>query len=166
MESLRVDEVSPEEAGELLRRACGAPRWVERMLARRPFGSREALLGAARAEWFSLAPADWRQAFADHPRIGDREALARRFPSTHQLSSREQAGIAGASEDVLTELADANDAYLRKFGFIFIICAAGLDATTMLTQLRDRIDNDPERELRIAAEEQAKITALRLGAAS
>ena len=166
MASLRVDEVSPEEAGELLRRACGAPRWVERMLARRPFGSREALLGAARAEWFSLSPADWRQAFADHPRIGDREALARRFPSTHQLSSREQAGIAGASEDVLTELADANDAYLRKFGFIFIICAAGLDATTMLTQLRDRIDNDPERELRIAAEEQAKITALRLGAAS
>ena len=166
MESLRVDEVSPEEAGELLRRACGAPRWVERMLARRPFGSREALLGAARAEWFSLSPADWRQAFADHPRIGDREALARRFPSTHQLSSREQAGIAGASEEVLTELADANDAYLRKFGYIFIICAAGLDATTMLTQLRDRIDNDPERELRIAAEEQAKITALRLGAAS
>ena len=166
MASLRVDEVSPEEAGELLRRACGAPRWVERMLARRPFGSREALLGAARAEWFSLSPADWRQAFADHPRIGDREALARRFPLTHQLSSREQAGIAGASEDVLTELADANDAYLRKFGYIFIICAAGLDATTMLTQLRDRIDNDPERELRIAAEEQAKITALRLGAAS
>lgn len=134
------------------------------MLGRRPFGSREGLLAAARAEWFSLSPADWREAFADHPRIGDREALARRFPLTHQLSSQEQSGIADAGGDVLVALADANDAYLEKFGYIFIICAAGLDATTMLTRLRERLGNDPETELRIAAEEQAKITALRLSA--
>ena len=134
------------------------------MLARRPFGTRETLLSAARAEWFSLSPADWRQAFADHPRIGDRQALARRFPLTHQLSSQEQAGVAAASEDVLTALTDANDAYLQKFGYIFIICAAGLDAETMLTRLRERLGNDPDTELWIAAEEQAKITALRLRA--
>jgi len=136
------------------------------MLARRPFGTQEVLLGAAREEWFSLTPADWREAFADHPRIGDREALARRFPLTHQLSSQEQAGVAGATEDMLTALAGANEAYQQKFGYIFIICAAGLDAPTMLARLRERLENDPERELRIAAEEQAKITALRLAAAT
>ena len=109
---------------------------------------------------------DSRQAFADHPRIGDREALARRFPLTHTLSSQEQAGVAGAGEDLLTALAEANEAYQQKFGYIFIICASGLDAPTMLARLRERLDNDAETELRAAAEEQAKITALRLGAAT
>jgi len=134
------------------------------MVARRPFGTQDALLGAARAEWFSLSPVDWRQAFADHPRIGDREALGQRFPLTHKLSSQEQAGVAGASEDLLTALADANEAYQQKFGYIFIICASGLDAPTMLARLRERLDNDAQTELRVAAEEQARITALRLGA--
>ena len=135
------------------------------MLARRPFETPEALLGTARAEWFALAPTDWLQAFADHPRIGDRESLARKFPETHHLASHEQAGVAGASEDVLTALADGNSAYEDKFGYIFIVCATGLDAETMLARLRERLDNDPWTELRIAAEEQAKITALRLAAA-
>lgn len=166
MASLRVDACAPEEAAGLLRQACGASRWVERMLARRPFETLEALLGAARAEWFALMPADWLQAFADHPRIGDREALARRFPDTHHLASREQAGVIAADADVLTALAEANDAYLEKFGYIFIICASGLDAETMLARLRERLDNDPWTELRVAAEEQARITALRLAAAA
>lgn len=135
------------------------------MLVRRPFETLEALLGAARAEWFALTPADWLQAFADHPKIGDRESLARKFPETHHLASREQAGIAEAGEDVLTALAGGNTAYEDTFGFIFIVCATGLDAETMLARLRQRLDNDPWTELRIAAEEQAKITALRLAAA-
>lgn len=135
------------------------------MLARRPFETRESLLGAARAEWFALTPADWVQAFADHPKIGDRDALALKFPETHHLASREQSGVSGASEDVLTALADSNAAYEEKFGYIFIVCATGLDAATMLARLRERLDNDPWTELRVAAEEQAKITALRLAAA-
>lgn len=135
------------------------------MLARRPFESLEALLGAGRAEWFALAPADWLEAFADHPRIGDRDALSRKFPETHHLASHEQAGVADAGDDVLTSLADGNIAYEDKFGYIFIICATGLNAETMLARLRERLDNDPGTELQTAAEEQAKITALRLGAA-
>ena len=164
MASLRVDACAAEEAAALLRQACGSTRWVEQMMARRPFETQEALLGAARAEWFALTPADWLQAFADHPRIGDREALARKFPDTHHLAAREQAGVSGADADVLTALAEANDAYVEKFGYIFIICATGLDAQTMLVRLRERLDNDPWTELRNAAEEQAKITALRLAA--
>jgi 2-oxo-4-hydroxy-4-carboxy-5-ureidoimidazoline decarboxylase len=162
----RVDSASIEEARDLLRRACGSTQWVDRMLARRPFETLEALLGAARAEWFALGAADWLQAFADHPRIGDRESLGRKFPETHDLASREQAGVADAGDDVLTALAEGNVAYEDKFGYIFIVCATGLDAETMLAMLRERLDNDPWTELRIAAEEQAKITALRLAAAT
>jgi 2-oxo-4-hydroxy-4-carboxy-5-ureidoimidazoline decarboxylase len=132
------------------------------MLRRRPFGTRDAMLAASRDVWFSLAPADWQEAFADHPRIGDREALKRKFAETRHLASREQAGVDGASDDVLQALAEGNREYERKFGYIFIVCASGLTADAMLAMLNARLTNDPATELPIAAEEQAKITELRL----
>ena len=150
----------------MLHACCGSTRWVERMLDRRPFESRARLLSAARDIWFALAPDDWREAFAHHPRIGDRESLARRFPSTHHLSSKEQAGVAAAGGEVLDALAGANDEYFRKFGYIFIVCATGRTAADMLAMLRARLANSADVELRIAAEEQAKITELRLDSAA
>ena len=146
----------------MLLRACGSTRWVDRMMARRPFGNDAKLLFAARNEWFGLTEADWLEAFSHHPKIGDRAALAERFPGTHDLSAKEQAGVGGADADVLAALAEANDAYEKRFGFIFIVCATGKTAEEMLQLLRDRLSNDRATELRVAAEEQAKITALRL----
>jgi 2-oxo-4-hydroxy-4-carboxy-5-ureidoimidazoline decarboxylase len=132
------------------------------MLLRRPFGSRPALLTAAREEWFALAPDDWRDAFAHHPKIGDLGALRGRFAATAALAAREQAGVAGAPDAILEALAEGNRAYEQKFGFIFIVCAAGRSAGEMLDMLRARLRNDPRTELLIAAEEQAQITARRL----
>jgi 2-oxo-4-hydroxy-4-carboxy-5-ureidoimidazoline decarboxylase len=42
------------------------------------------------------------------------------------------------------------------------VCATGKGAAEILRMLTDRIDNDPETELRIAAGELAQITHLRL----
>ena len=162
MESWRAIDARPEAARELLQRACGSSRWIERMMARRPFGSDAALNAAAREEWFALDEADWLEAFSHHPKIGDRASLAARFPATHDLSAREQSAVDFAGARVLEELAQANADYLSKFGFIFIVCATGKSAVEMLQLLRDRLGNDRATELRIAAEEQAKITALRL----
>ncbi len=158
----RLDAASPDEARELLRACCGATRWVERMLARRPFGDRDALLGSAREAWFTLSPADWREAFGHHPRIGDLQALRQRFPATGDLSVREQAGVAGAPEEVLTALVEGNRAYEDRFGYIFIVCATGRSAAEMVSMLQARLSNDPETEIRLAAEEQWNITELRL----
>ena len=160
--SHELDTASDADARDLLTRACGASRWVDRMMARRPFGGDARLLRAARIEWFGLTEADWLEAFSHHPQIGDR-ALAARFPTTHDLLAKEQAGVARAGDEVLSALADANQAYLDRFGFIFIVCATGKTAEEMLQLLRDRLPHDRATELRIAAEEQAKITALRLG---
>jgi OHCU decarboxylase len=167
-----IDTASPQDAQAILRRACGSRRWVERMLSRRPFGSDAALQAAARHEWFALSENDWLEAFSYHPRIGDRALAppepageggrAARFPDTHELSAREQSGVSGASSEVIDQLATANAAYLDRFGFIFIVCATGKTAAEMLQLLRDRLHHDRAAELRIAAEEQAKITALRL----
>ncbi len=165
MERWRRIEAAPEdEARQLLRTCCGAGRWVERMLVRRPFGSLEAALDAAREEWFALSADDWREAFSHHPRIGDRDTLRRRFAATRALSEREQSGVSGASEDVLAALLEGNREYEARFGYIFIVCAAGKTAAEMLALLRARLPNDPQTEIRIAAEEHAKICELRLRA--
>ncbi len=132
------------------------------MMQRRPFRANAKLLFAARNEWFGLSEQDWLEAFSHHPQIGDRASLAARFPATHDLSAKEQSSVASAAPDVIDELAQANETYLDRFGFIFIVCATGKSAAEMLALLRDRLRNDRATELRTAVEEQAKITALRL----
>src|SRR5687768_3337848 len=107
----RIDVAPEPEARELLRTCCGASRWIDRMLTRRPFGAREAALRVAREEWFALSPNDWIEAFNHHPRIGDRDAVRTRFNATRDMSEREQSGVSGASEEVLMGLVDGNREY-------------------------------------------------------
>ena len=158
----RLDRADAASARNLLRACCGSTQWVDRMIGRRPFGSRESLLGAARDEWFALGSDDWREAFSHHPKIGDTAAQAERFAATRHLSQSEQNGVERAGANLLHTLADANQLYERKFGYIFIVCARGRSAEEMLALLHARLGNDPDVELRVAAAEQADITALRL----
>ncbi len=158
----RIDEAPLPEARRLLTECCGATRWVDAMLRHRPFGSHHAILVAARDAWWLLGPDDWREAFRHHPKIGDQETLRSRFASTRALSESEQSGVASASDGVLDALARGNLDYEERFGYIFIVCATGKSADEMLQLLRARITNDMATEIHIAAEEQAKITALRL----
>ena len=133
------------------------------MTAARPFVSAAHLQGEALRLWWRLDDADWREAFTHHPAIGaSLEGLRARFGATADWSAGEQAGVAQADGETLSALAVGNAAYADRFGFIFIVCASGLSAKAMLGHLRTRIDNLPEDELRVAAGEQAKITALRL----
>jgi 2-oxo-4-hydroxy-4-carboxy-5-ureidoimidazoline decarboxylase len=159
---LRLDRVEIDEARALLRTCCGSSAWVEGMLLRRPYRTREGLLAAARQVWFGLDRSHWLEAFSHHPKIGDRDALRGRFAATRHLSEKEQAGVAAAREETLDALARANEEYDAKFGYIFIVCATGRSAEEMLAMLQERLQNEPEAEIQIAAEEQAKISELRL----
>jgi 2-oxo-4-hydroxy-4-carboxy-5-ureidoimidazoline decarboxylase len=153
---------SAAEARAALLRCCGSARWAERMAARRPFATEEELFAAAEEVWRGLARADWLEAFAAHPKIGDLDALRARFAATAAWSAAEQAGMVGAPEATLRALAEGNRRYEARFGHIFIVCASGKTAGEMLALLEQRLNNDPEEELRIAASEQKKITHLRL----
>jgi 2-oxo-4-hydroxy-4-carboxy-5-ureidoimidazoline decarboxylase len=144
------------------RRCCGSTRWSEQMARLRPFDSEAAIFDAAERVWWGLAPADWLEAFAAHPKIGDPAAMRAKFVATAAWSAREQAGVEGASEDVLRELAEANVRYEERFGYRFIVCATGKTAEEMLTLLTDRLSNDPDLEIKVAAAEQAKIARIRL----
>jgi 2-oxo-4-hydroxy-4-carboxy-5-ureidoimidazoline decarboxylase len=160
-----LDGLSHEEAKAALTRCCGASRWVAGMLAARPFNADANLHAQADRIWAAMLRADILEAFDHHPRIGaDLDALRSKFATTADLSVREQAGAAQASEDQLTRLRDGNVAYEARFGHIFIVCATGKTAAQMLELLEARLHNVPDDELLIAAAEQAKITHLRLSA--
>lgn len=157
-----INELDAAALHAALERCCGSKRWCELFAKRRPFTGMEHLLAAADEVWWALDPQDWLEAFSHHPKIGDIDSLRARFATTREWASGEQSGVAGAGEDVLLGLARGNEEYERKFGYIFIIFATGRSAEEMLGSLQTRLNNTPEKELPIAAAEQAKITKLRL----
>jgi OHCU decarboxylase len=148
----------PDRAADTLRACCGAHRWVNAMIARRPFASIDDALIATDEAWAPLGPDDWHEAFSHHPRIGERSAAVRQDARGAAWSATEQSGVVRLRD----ELAAVNREYEAKFGYIYIVCAAGKPADELLDVARRRLQNDPATELRIAAQEQHKITRLRL----
>jgi 2-oxo-4-hydroxy-4-carboxy-5-ureidoimidazoline decarboxylase len=132
------------------------------MLDSLPFANKDDMLNSADSIWRSLNEDDYLQAFEGHPQIGDVSTLKKKYQSTKSLAAGEQSGVDVASDDVIKQLAEGNKAYLEKFGFIFIVCATGKSAQQMLEMLQARLPNTREQELQNAAEEQRKITRIRL----
>jgi len=151
----RLNQLTQAEAEAELRACCASRRWAVAIASGRPYATNAALYDAADQAWWSLDKSDWLEAFAAHPRIGQLEAADPR-------ARREQAGVAAASADTIAVLAEANRAYEKQFGRVFLISALGRSADEMLASLRERLNNDAATELRIAAGEQAKITRSRL----
>jgi len=158
----QINTIAPATAQAEFLRCCGSTRWAVAMTAGRPFHTPAQLLAEAEEIWRRLAPEDWREAFAHHPKIGDLDNLRQKFAGTWQWSTGEQQGVPDAEEQVLQALAAGNTAYEEKFGYIFIVCATGKNAAEMLAILQLRLPNAPETEITIAAQEQKKITRIRL----
>jgi 2-oxo-4-hydroxy-4-carboxy-5-ureidoimidazoline decarboxylase len=132
------------------------------MVAARPFNSPDMARLEADRIWLGLAPEDWLEAFDHHPRIGEKNASVAQDAKGASLSAREQSGVASATNAVRQDLAMINAEYERRFGYIYIVCAAGRNAEELLAMARERLQNDAEAELCVAAEEQRKIMQLRL----
>jgi len=158
----RLNGLSPEQAEAELLQCCGSTNWAQRMVRQRPFSGIANLLEKADRIWWELGAEHWHEAFRRHPKIGEKSAAETGSTQTHRWSEKEQAAARTAGGDVLAELAEANRAYQERFGYIFIVCATGKSGEEMLALLRNRLQNDPDVELRIAAEEQRRITRLRL----
>jgi OHCU decarboxylase len=156
------NQLPADDAQAELLKCCGSPRWTRAMSESRPFANQEELFAKADQIWWSLTEDDWLEAFRAHPKIGEKKAAATQSEQAQKWSSQEQSGAQTAATSVMDALADGNRAYQDRFGFIFIVCATGKSADEMLTILNERLGNPPEVELRNAAEEQRKITQLRL----
>jgi OHCU decarboxylase len=143
-----------DQAEEVIRRCCGSKRWSRLMTEQRPFANRDVLFAIAERLWWSLEAADWLEAFAAHPRLGDRQASG--------WAADEQSAATSMANDVRSRLVEGNHAYEERFGYTFIVCATGKSVDAILEILQARLTVDPAAELQVAAAEQRKITELRL----
>jgi allantoicase len=141
---------------------CGCAEWGRRMAARRPFHGAAKLFEAADKTWSELGRKEWLEAFRHHPPIGGRTARGKQSAAARRWSAKEQSAAKRAPRSALEALAEANHAYESHFGYIFIVCAAGRGGEEIVANLKERLGNDAETELQVAAEEQRKITRLRL----
>ncbi len=145
-----------------LLRCCSSSRWARRLAALRPFPDDDSLFRQAEEVWVSLDSKDWLEAFAGHPRIGERRPEGKAAVGTSTWSRQEQSGVDKASYETQLALHRGNAEYEERFGHVFLICASGKSADEMLSSLQERLPHTPQEELSIAASEQAKITRIRL----
>ena len=155
------DEMHEASVMYLLFDCCGSRVWVRNMIEHRPYGTLDRVLQGADTEWNALRPDDWLEAFRAHPRIGEARAVGQSVVSA-RMSASEQSAFAKSDAVERAQFAQLNLMYEERFGHIFIVCASGMSAMEIETQLRSRLTNPPEQELRVAAEEQRKITRQRL----
>jgi allantoicase len=134
--------------------ACASRRWIDVMRESRPFATIGSVFDRADEAFDGMGEHDWLEAFAAHPRIGER--------GDDEVANREQAGTASASRELIAELAKVNHDYEQKFGFTYIVYASGKTAEEMLAVARRRLSNERSGEIEAAAREQRRITTTRL----
>jgi OHCU decarboxylase len=158
----RWNLLSVNEAAREVLDCCGSTAWARELAARRPLKNESSLVTVSDEIWNSLPAPDWLEAFSKHPRIGERKAPPAASSKSAEWSAQEQKQAELAEDSLQNALVQGNTEYENKFGRVFIVCAAGKTAAEMLSILRRRLHNDDPTELREAAEEQRKITNLRL----
>lgn len=160
----QFNERSQADATSQLLTCCTSTSWAHALASARPFEDMDALLSASDAAWAQAKTkeANLLEAFDGHPQIGNVDTLKEKYRNTQDSAAHEQSGASNADDAVIEALAQGNQDYLDKFGFIFIVFATGKSAQEMLDLLLARLPNDRETELVNAAAEQNKITRLRL----
>lgn len=157
-----LDEFNSGNPGEVratLLACLGVPRWADTVLSGRPYAGRDELLSAAAKAADPLGPDEILAAIADHPRIGEKPVAV---APTAGWSRSEQSGVDSAAAE---EFRIANAEYEQRFGHVYLVCANGRGGAELLADLRSRMENDPDTELRVAGRELAAIAVLRLGKA-
>ncbi|WP_265522240.1 2-oxo-4-hydroxy-4-carboxy-5-ureidoimidazoline decarboxylase [Oerskovia flava] len=158
--SLAAFNAAPAAAARPLLLACvPVERWADEILAGRPYADRSAVLAVAEraAEPWSRAEID--RALAAHPRIGERPVAP---GAEAALSRSEQSGVDPDDADVARRLAEGNRAYEERFGYVFLVRAAGRDAHEILAALDERLGHAPHEEIQVAARNLREIAVLRL----
>jgi len=157
-----LNGLEAKKARTLFLSFCGSAAWADGMVNARPFANIRTVFQRADELWWSLTPRDWLEAFAAHPRIGQKKKAAAQNATSARWSRGEQKKVEQASPAVLKKLEQLNTQYFKKFGFIYIVFASGKTAPQMLEWLEERLQSTKAAEMETAAQEQAKITRLRI----
>lgn len=160
----QFNELSEADAVAKLLTCCTSSSWANKLADMRPFTDIDAMLSASAEAWDDAkqSEANLLEAFDGHPQIGNVATLKEKYRNTQDSAAHEQSGANEADDQVLENLAQGNQDYNDKFGFIFIVFATGKSAQQMLDLLLARLPNNRDAELANAAAEQNKITNLRI----
>lgn len=143
-----------DAAAELLP-CCASRRWVSELVTGRPYHSLSSL--AARSDAV-LAGLDW-------PDVVQALDPAAGGDADHPDDRGHSEGLARAERNGADPMTEARRRYERKFGYRFVICAAGLSPDQVLAAALARLANDPFVERSVAAGELTKVVRQRLATA-
>jgi 2-oxo-4-hydroxy-4-carboxy-5-ureidoimidazoline decarboxylase len=156
---LYLNSSTPSTLSTLFKQVCHSDKWVKEMVKSAPFKNQNDLLKKGARAWSKCKEKDWIEALDGHPRIGQK---AKGSSLSARWSKGEQSAAKSPDERILEQLAEAQQNYFEKFGFIFLICASGRGSKEILEAVKERLPHSAAEEMQIVAEEQAKIIHLRL----
>jgi 2-oxo-4-hydroxy-4-carboxy-5-ureidoimidazoline decarboxylase len=148
-----IDRSSPAACVEALAPLFeGAPRFLARLCAARPFGDRPTLFATARRIARSMPEADQLELIDAHPRLGAPAATVSDMSFVEQGYDRAVEDPAAADAEIerrrlASELERLNTAYEDRFAFRYCVFVAG----------RSRAELLPGFEAALAAERGAEI---------
>ena len=157
-----LDTVSPDDfAVSLAPLFEGAPRFLGRLAAARPFGTVDALFVAARRIGHAMPQAEQIELIDAHPRLGAPPG------TVSALSFREQGYDHGDVTDLAAAFDHLNAAYESRFGFRYCVFVAGRSRAALLPGFEAALTADRDAELTraidavidIARDRHARLTA-------
>jgi 2-oxo-4-hydroxy-4-carboxy--5-ureidoimidazoline (OHCU) decarboxylase len=149
-------EADGEPAADFARRVAplfeGAPAFLARLAAARPFVSWSGLFDRAREIAHAMPEPEQVELVDAHPRLGAPPAQVSKLSFGEQGYDREAAAtladdLARERDRLVTELERLNRAYEAKFGFRYCVFVAGRSRSELLPGMADAIERERDSEL-------------------
>ena len=146
----------------------GAPRFLDRLAAERPFESSESMFERARAIAHAMPEAEQLELIDAHPRLGAPPGTvsAHSFREQGYDRAEAEAGASARAVDVAAELDRLNDAYEAEFGFRYCVYVAGRQRAELLPGITAALGADRSGEIHRALDAVVDIAADRYGRAA
>jgi 2-oxo-4-hydroxy-4-carboxy-5-ureidoimidazoline decarboxylase len=132
----------------------GAPRFLARLAAARPFGTADAMFQRALSIALSMPEDEQLELIDAHPRLGAPPA------SVSDLSFREQ-GYDRETTEAMADLDRLNREYEARFGFRFCVYVAGRSRAALVPIVQDALGADRSSEIRRALTDVVAIARAR-----
>jgi 2-oxo-4-hydroxy-4-carboxy-5-ureidoimidazoline decarboxylase len=139
----------------------GAPRFLARLAAARPYDSWAELFARARDFAHAMPEAEQRELVDAHPRLGAARERVSALSFREQGYDRAPAAQPAGDDPVAATLARLNDAYESRFGFRYCVFVGGRPLKDLLAGLETALGADREMELRRALDAVVDIAAAR-----
>jgi 2-oxo-4-hydroxy-4-carboxy--5-ureidoimidazoline (OHCU) decarboxylase len=128
----------------------GAPRFLARLAAARPFGNAETFFGRAEAIALAMPEEEQLELINAHPRLGAP-------PRTVSADSFREQGYDRETTEAIEELGRLNGEYEAQLGFRFCVFVAGRPRSALVPVLRGAIAADRDAEIRRALHDVVAI---------